>query len=148
MISAVSVAISRSASIGAPGGSSPQREAVSAAASTMVGANNSRREAWMIGATMRLRCFHRSPSLMNSPSPSSGDSAWRICGVLRWKLSCIAMKACATVSGLLQMNTRRFSTRVEKNWYSKHFSSNIAIKLRRIVAIIAKSGSGSAGRSG
>ena len=43
-----------------------------------------RREACTIGATMRRRRFHRSPSLIKSPSPSSGDSAWRICGVLRW----------------------------------------------------------------
>ena len=47
---------------------------------------------------------------MISPSPTSGNSACRICGVLRSKLSCSAMKACATVSGLLQTNTRRLSS--------------------------------------
>ena len=92
MISAVSVAISRSASIGVPAGSAAQRSAVSAAASTMIGANSGRREACTIGATMRRRCRQVSPSLMNSPSPSSGVSACRICGLLRSKLSCMRDK--------------------------------------------------------
>ena len=81
----------------------------------MTGAKLPMRDACTIGATMRRRLRQVSPSLMKRPSPSSGNSAWRICGVLRSKLSCIAIKACATVSGLLQMNTRRFNTRDEKN---------------------------------
>ena len=97
---------------------------------------------------MRRRLFQVSPSLMISPSPTSGNSACRICGVLRSKLSCSAIKACATVSGLLQTNSRRFSRRVEKNWYSKHLSSNTARKLRRAAAIIASGDSGLCGRSG
>jgi hypothetical protein len=87
MISAVRVAISRSASIAVPDGSRAQRSAVSAAASTITGANSGSREAWTIGATMRRRRRQISPSLMNRLSPRSGASAWRSCGVLRSKLS-------------------------------------------------------------
>ena len=114
----------------------------------VTGANSGIFEACTIGATMRRRWRQRSPSLMNSPSPSRGDSAWRICGVLRWKLSCRPIKACDTVSGLLQTNTRRVRSLVEKNWYSKHLSSNIARKLRRAAAIVASGGSAFFGRSG
>ncbi len=58
------------------------------------------------------------------------------------------MKAWATVSGLLQMNIDRDSTRAEKNWYSKAASSQIERKFRRAARSVAKAGSGWRGRSG
>ena len=61
----------------------------------------------MIGATMRRRLRQVSPSLMNSPSPISGLSMWRIVGLLRSKLSFLMLNAYCTVSGVLQMKTLR-----------------------------------------
>ena len=83
MISAVRLAIAASASIGVGAAHWCQRSASSDAASAMIGANIGRFEAWTIGATMRRRVRHTAPSLMNNPSPSSGASACRICGLLR-----------------------------------------------------------------
>ena len=97
---------------------------------------------------MRLRCFQVAPSLMMSPSPTSGISAWRMCGVLGSKLSFRVINAFENESGLLQTKTRRLSKRVEKNWYSKQRSSNTAMKLRRAVAIAANAGRALTGRSG
>ena len=126
-----------------------QRSAVSAAASTIVGANSA-----------RLRAMHdrRDDAAALLPGFAVADESARrrsagtahaaSAASCARKLSCSAIKACATVSGLLQTNTRRFSSRVEKNWYSKHLSSKTARKLRRAAASIASGGSGSRGRSG
>ena len=54
---------------------------------TINGAKSGKCETWTMGATIRRRRRHVSPSLMNNPSPRSGASPWRICGLLRSKLS-------------------------------------------------------------
>ena len=68
---------------------------------------------------------------MNSPSPSSGSSAWRICGLLRSSAAASSMNAACTVSGLLQTRIGCASTRVAiascANWSADHTSR----KLRR-----------------
>ena len=128
-------------STGAPAGSAAQAAARSAAASDMAGASSARRDAWVTGATARRRSRHTSPSEMNRPSPSSGSSAWRICGLLRSSAAASSMNAACTVAGLLQTRIGCASTRVEMfscaNWSAAHTSR----KLRR--ARRSSSGNGS-----
>ncbi len=84
---------------------------------------------------------HTGPSEMNSPSPSSGSSAWRICGLLRSNAAASSTNAACTAAGLLQTRIGRASTRVEMTSCANWSADQTSKKLRR--ARRSSSGSGS-----
>ena len=128
---AASRPISASMSTGAPGPSAAHAARCSATTAVITGASAASRPRCVTAATTRRRDRQFSPSETKSPSPISGSSAWRSCGLLRSKASFSVTKAACAVSGLLQTRIRRASSRVAKIGSSKCFSCQTESMSRR-----------------
>ena len=136
MISAVSCAISLSTSISAGAASLPQRSHASLAVSTMMGLNSASLDTCTMGATMRRRRRHVSPSLTNSPSPQPNGSSdyLRWAGLLPFKAFIIGTEGelYQELRRIAQENfTREKYLHRNRKPYSNAFSSNAPIKFRR-----------------